>query len=177
MLILETKELLLREFTDDDYSHWHEILSDPEAMIYYPAPFTPEKIREWVDWTKDNYERYGFGLWAVILKSTGEFLGDCGITMQNIWEDGERYPEIGYHIVRKHQNRGYASEAASACVRYAFEQLGMSEVYSKQRSDNEASRRVALNAGMSLRREYTAGNGVGKSIYSIKKDEYFGKQS
>ena len=113
----------------------------------------------------------------VILKSTGEFLGDCGITMQNIWEDGERYPEIGYHIVRKHQNRGYASEAASACVRYAFEQLGMSEVYSKQRSDNEASRRVALNAGMSLRREYTAGNGVGKSIYSIKKDEYFGKQS
>ena len=54
------------------------------------------------------------GLWAVILKETGAFIGDCGITMQQI--DGETLPEIGYHIAKQHWRHGYATEAAAASI-------------------------------------------------------------
>ena len=62
----------------------------------YSAPFDEERTRGWITWNLKNYEKYGFGLWAVVLKETGEFIGDCGISIQNI--DGEMLPEIGYHI-------------------------------------------------------------------------------
>ena len=53
-------------------------------------------LRELIEWNLQNYEEYGFGLWAVVLRETDEFIGDCGLTIQNI--DGEFLPEIGYHI-------------------------------------------------------------------------------
>ena len=60
----------------------------------------------------------GFGLWAVILKEGNEFIGDCGITMQEV--EGQSLPEIGYHIIKEYCRRGYASEAANACIDFAF---------------------------------------------------------
>ena len=177
MTVFETDDLIVREFTEDDFSRWHEVLSDPEAMRFYPAPFTAEKIREWIEWTKGCYAEHGFGLWALILKETGEFIGDCGITMQNIWEDGRLFPEVGYHVIRRFQGRGYASRAAAGCVRYAFDVLGMPEIFSKQRADHEASRRVAVNAGMTLREEFTGKNGIRKSVYSVKRDEAGGSKA
>ena len=95
-MVMETERLLLREYTPEDFDTLYEILSDPETMRHYPAPFDAERTKRWIDWNLENYEKYGFGLWAVVLKETGEFIGDCGITIQNI--DGEMLPEIGYHI-------------------------------------------------------------------------------
>ena len=95
-MTIETPRLLLRPYTMEDFDTLYEILSDPETMAHYPAPFTAEKTRSWITWNLDNYQKYGFGLLVVTLKSTGEFIGDCGITLQNI--DGEILPEIGYHI-------------------------------------------------------------------------------
>ena len=71
-------------------------MSDKETMVHYPKPFDEEKVRSWIQWNLENYAKYGFGLWAVVLKKTGEMIGDCGVTIQNI--DGELLPEIGYHI-------------------------------------------------------------------------------
>lgn len=98
---IETNRLILRDYTMDDYEALYEIMSDSETMRYYPKPFDEEKTRNWIQFNLDNYRKYGFGLWAVILKETDEFIGDCGITLQNI--DGEMLPEIGYHI---HKNIG-----------------------------------------------------------------------
>ena len=106
--MLETKRLILRELTREDFDPLYRILSDPETMRHYPAPFSPEKVQRWIDWNLDNYRAYGFGLWAVILKETGAFLGDCGITMQRI--HGKLLPEIGYHIRRDMQRRVAANE-------------------------------------------------------------------
>ena len=83
-MILETERLILREYTWADFDRLYEILSDPETMAHYPKPYDAAGVRRWIEWSLDNYEKYGFGLWAVELKETGAFIGDCGLTMQNI---------------------------------------------------------------------------------------------
>ena len=83
-MVMETERLLLREYTPEDFDTLYEILSDPETMRHYPAPFDAERTKRWIDWNLENYEKYGFGLWAVVLKETGEFIGDCGITRSAI---------------------------------------------------------------------------------------------
>ena len=95
-MMIETERLKLREYTFDDFDSLYEILSDEETMEHYPEPFDKEIVSGWIQWNIDNYAKYGFGLWAVVLKKTGEMIGDCGITIQNI--DKELLPEIGYHI-------------------------------------------------------------------------------
>ena len=110
--MIETERLLLRDYTPEDFDALYEILSDPETMQHYPVPFNAEKVRDWITWNLENYKKYGFGLWAVELKESGEFIGDCGITIQNT--DGEMLSEIGYHIHRKYWRHGFAKEAARA---------------------------------------------------------------
>lgn len=77
--MIETERLILREYTMGDFEALYEIVSDPETMQHYPAPFDVERTKGWISWNLENYEKYGFGLWAVVLKKTGEFIGDCGI--------------------------------------------------------------------------------------------------
>ena len=67
---IETNRLILRDYTMDDYEALYEIMSDPETMQHYPKPFDEEKVRSWIQWNLDNYQKYGFGLWAVTLKET-----------------------------------------------------------------------------------------------------------
>ena len=80
----ETKRLFLREWTMQDLDAWAAILSDAEVMRYYPKPFDRQNVQDWIAWNLENYRTDGFGLWAVHLRATGELLGDCGITMQQI---------------------------------------------------------------------------------------------
>ena len=111
----------------DDFDALYEIMSDAETMQHYPAPFDEARTGRWIEWNLENYARYGFGLWAVVLKETGEFIGDCGITIQNI--DGEKLPEIGYHIHKKFWRHGYAKEAAKAVRDWAFENTDYPSIY------------------------------------------------
>lgn len=167
---LETERLVLRPITQLDFDHWYAILSDAETMKHYPAPYDASGVQRWIDWTLDNYAKYGFGLWAVILKETGEFIGDCGITMQNI--NGKTLPEIGYHFHKAHWRRGYASEAARCCTAYAFNELNFPAVYSYMTDSNIASYGVALKNGMKLVENYEDENGVKHRVYAITFQEW-----
>lgn len=169
-MILETPRLILREMTDDDFSALHLILSDPETMRYYPQPYDEAGVRRWIAWCRDSYEKHGFGLWAVVLKETGEFIGDCGISLQPI--HGQWLPEIGYHIRKDHWRRGYASEAAAACIRLAFERFGYPRVYSYMNSDNVPSCRTAIKNGMSLVDEYDDAHHGRLRVYAISREEW-----
>ena len=149
---IETDRLILREMTEADRDALAAILTDAETMKYYPKPYDDAGVRRWLDWTFDNYRKHGFGLWAVTLRETGEFIGDCGITMQPI--NGQWLPEIGYHINKRYWRQGYASEAAAACIRVAFECFGFPAVYSYMNAENEPSWRTALKNGMAFAEEY-----------------------
>lgn len=88
----------------------------PDAS--YPQMQDRANVRGWIEWNLRNYEEFGFGLWAMELKETGAFIGDCGLTYQEV--EGERELEIGYHVLGTERGRGYATEAARACLNYGF---------------------------------------------------------
>ncbi len=145
-MILETKRLRLREITQTDYKALSQILQDEETMYAYEGAFSDKEVQEWLDRQIRRYKKWGFGLWAVILKETGDFIGQCGLTMQP-WKDQEVL-EIGYLFQRTHWHKGYATEAAKACKKYAFEILKAPEVCSIIRDTNIPSQKVALRNGM-----------------------------
>lgn len=151
--ILETERLVLRRLEQSDFSALCKIMQDEETMYAYEGAFTDEEVQGWLDRQLARYERYGFGLWAVVLKETDEMIGQCGLTMQP-WKDGEVL-EIGYLFRRDCWHRGYAAEAAQGCKRYAFEKLGVKEVCSIIRDTNTASQNVALRNGMKARDTWT----------------------
>lgn len=145
---METERLLLRPYTAADEDALFSIFSDADTMRYYPSPFTREETQKWMERNQRRYREDGFGLWAVVLKENGQVIGDCGITMQNI--HGQMLPEIGYHIHKDHQRKGYATEAARFCAKLAFEQYRFPAVYCYMKHDNWPSMGVAGKMGMVL---------------------------
>ena len=145
-MILETERLYLREMGQSDFDSLCKIFQDEEAMYGYEGAFSGEEVQEWLDRQLARYKKWGFGLWAAVLKETGEVIGQCGLTMQ-LWKEREVL-EIGYLFRRDCWHRGYATEAARACKAYAFEKLEAEEVCSIIRDINEASKRVAIRNGM-----------------------------
>lgn len=145
-MFLETNRLYFREIRQADFKELCEILQDEEVMYAYEHAFSDEEVQTWLERQLQRYKDYGFGLWAVILKETGEMIGQCGLTMQNT---GEREViEVGYLFKKIYWHKGYATEAAIACKNYAFETLKAMEVYSIIRDNNIASQNVARRNGM-----------------------------
>ncbi len=168
--MIETERLLLREYTPDDFEALYEIMSDPETMAHYPAPFDEARTRRWIEWNLENYAQYGFGLWAVVLKETGEFIGDCGLTLQNI--DGEMLPEIGYHIHKKYWRQGYAKEAARAVRDWVFLNTEYNMLYSYMKYTNEGSWRTAMANGMKKVKEYPDPKNTISYAFAITREEW-----
>ena len=146
-MVLETDRLYLREMNQNDFHSLCKILQDEDTMYAYEGAFSNEEVQEWLDRQILRYQKWGFGLWAVILKESGELIGQCGLTMQP-WKEQEVL-EIGYLFRRLYWHKGYATEAARACKNYAFKTLGADEVCSIIRDTNTASQNVALRNGMS----------------------------
>ncbi len=147
-MILETERLVLRRLTQADFGNLCRTLQDSQAMYAYEGAFTDAEVQTWLDRQLARYDQLGFGLWAVILKETGEFAGQCGLTVQP-WKS-EEVLEIGYLFERRFWHKGYCTEAARACKDYAFTVLGATEVCSIIRDTNAASQAVAIRNGMTL---------------------------
>ena len=145
-LILETPRLCLRRFTVADTDPLLAVLGDPVAMEFYPAPYDRQGVEDWISRNLERYRRDGHGLWAMVLKHSGEVIGDCGCSMQEV--EGRNHVEIGYHVRRDLWGFGYATEAARACKNYAFRTLGAPRVISMIRPQNIRSRSVAEKNGM-----------------------------
>jgi len=135
-------------------------------MRYYPAPYDEAGVADWIARNLSRYERDGHGLWAIDLKSTGEMIGDCGITLQEV--DGQPLPEIGYHLRRDMWGQGYATEAARACRDYGFTQLNAEVLISLIRPENVPSRRVAERNGMTVWKEINRA-GLKHLVYAVRR--------
>ena len=140
-----TERLRFREMTDADLDHMADLLGDPDVMRHYPRPKTRDEALGWIRWNERNYAEHGYGLW-IVESHTGEFIGDCGLTWQQV--DGQQILEVGYHTARTMQGRGYASEAARACVDLATGTIGESRVVAIINPENTPSRRVAEKIGL-----------------------------
>ena len=152
-MVLETERLMLRQMTQDDLPALCRILQDEEVMYAYEHAFSDAEAAEWLNRQIQRYKDDGIGLWAVILKENGDLVGQCGLTMQDI-PDG-RVVEVGYLFRKDCWHKGYATEAAIGCKNYAFNTLGVSEVYSIIRDNNTASQSVARRNGMEVCGQFT----------------------
>ena len=151
-MLITTERLFLREMKAEDFEALYAVLGDPEIMRHYPCPFDESRVRDWIACNQERYRDHGFGLWAVCRRDTGEMIGDCGLTLQEI--NGETLPEIGYHIRGDCQRRGYAKEAAAAVRDWAFAHTAYPVLYSCCRKTNTASIKTAEAIGMRFDREY-----------------------
>jgi RimJ/RimL family protein N-acetyltransferase len=173
-MIIETERLQLRQMTQEDLPALAAILQDKETMFAYEHAFSDEETQAWLDRMVEHYRNDGYGLWAVLLKSSGEMIGQCGLTKQKVEE--KEVLEIGYLFQRKYWKQGFAIEAAKACKTYAFETLHADEVYSIVRDNNIGSMNVAIRNGMTIRCRFVKhyyGIDMPHYAFSIRKEEYF----
>ena len=143
--MIETERLILREYTMGDFEALYEIVSDPETMQHYPAPFDVERTKGWISWNLENYEKYGFGLWAVVL---------------------------GYHIHKKYWRKGFGKEAAIAVRDWAFEHTDYDIIYSYMKYTNVGSYNTAIANGMKRVKVYADSKNTISYAYAITKAEW-----
>ncbi|MBP3542200.1 MAG: GNAT family N-acetyltransferase [Clostridia bacterium] len=167
---IETERLFLREMDEADFDALYAVLADSDIMQHYPYTFDEERVRGWIQRNQERYHIFGFGLWAVCLKDSGEMIGDCGLSMQMI--GGHIRPEIGYHIRGDKQRRGYAREAASAVRDWTFRHTTFGVVYSYMKQGNLPSARTAQAYGCRLVEEYPGGDNGMTSVYAITREEW-----
>ncbi len=144
--ISETRRLILREMDLGDTDALAAVLSDPETMRFYPHPFSRDEVVAWIQRQMAHYSDRGYGLWGLVLKETGELIGNCGPLPQTI--EGVDEVELGWHVNRRHWRRGYASEAATAARDLGFERFGLERLVSLILPANEPSQGVARKIGM-----------------------------
>jgi RimJ/RimL family protein N-acetyltransferase len=147
-VLLETQRLVLRRFTEADADDLSDLDGDPEVMRFLTGgKRTPREVI--LTQTLPRMLRYdgrseGFGFWAAIEKSTGEFIGWFEFRPP---ESGDEV-ELGYRLKRAAWGRGYATEGARALVRKGFAELGVRRVFAQTMAVNTASRRVMEKAGL-----------------------------
>jgi RimJ/RimL family protein N-acetyltransferase len=163
MTILTTQRLILREMSSVDLDDFAALLGDESVMRYYPRPKTRSEAQGWIDWNQRLDRDHGFGLWAVILRSTGEFVGDCGLTLQRV-DDAEEI-EVGYHVRASLQGNGYATEAASAARDFARDRLGLHRLIAIINPANQPSQSVARKIGLKPEK-YSTVHGQERVIYT-----------
>ena len=169
-MIIETERLFLREMDENDFDALYEVLADADIMQHYPYTFDENRVRNWIQRNIERYRIFGFGLWAVCLKETGEMIGDCGLTLQLI--DGRIKPEIGYHIRANKQRNGYAKEAAIAVRDWAFNNTPFQIVYSYMKYTNEPSVKTAISYGCKQVDEYQDDENKITKVFAISRDQW-----
>ncbi len=152
MVILETSRLCLRKIQTDDYKDISSILQDIDVMYAWEHAFSDGEVIQWIDENIMRYDRGGYSYWAVIEKTSDRLIGVTGLISEEA--DDENYVGIGYIYKKSYWGNGYAFEAASACIDYAFNVLHLSEITGQIRPENTASRKVAERLGMSVKKQF-----------------------
>jgi len=153
-ITINTERLILRTMEISDIDPMLRIFTDPLVLASFNIPpFEIDQMEKWVQRNLDHQNEYGYGIFSVILKSSGLLIGDCGLEQMDI--EGEKVPELGYDIHSEYWNQGLATEAARAVRDYAFKELNLPLIMSLIRVGNDSAKRVAEKTGMSIISEFT----------------------
>ncbi|HYM92607.1 MAG TPA: GNAT family N-acetyltransferase [Chitinophagaceae bacterium] len=145
-VVIETDHLLLRTFTSVDATLIYELNLDPEVTRYTFDPIKDiYKANDVLEKTiLPQYTLHNYGRWAVHLKSDFQFIGWCGLKTRPERDE----IDLGYRFKKKFWGKGYATEAAIACIKYGFETLYLKRIVGRAMPDNKASIKVLENCGM-----------------------------
>jgi RimJ/RimL family protein N-acetyltransferase len=147
MTELNTPRLLLRQWRDADLDPWAALNADPDVREYFPTVLTRDESAESIARFRDAIEQRGWGLWAVEVRDTGEFIGFTGLDPVD-----DQYPfsgvEAGWRLARSAWGHGYATEAARAALAYGFDRLELPEILSITAVGNVRSQAVMRRLGM-----------------------------
>jgi len=167
--MIETLRLTLRSFSQDDLDELAAINADPESMRYIGNGKTQsrEQTQVRLNGILDHYKQHGFGLFAMVDKTSGEFVGFCGL--QHL--DNTLEIEVGYRLARRFWGMGLATEAARACLRYGFEQLGLERIVAVIQPGNAPSKSVAAKIGLKyIKNAHFYNSDV--EYYAIRREEF-----
>lgn len=149
---LETDRMVLRRFTEADADNLFDLDSDPDVMRFLNGGKpTPRDVieNEILPRLLHDYERFaGYGRWAAVEKSTGEFLGWFALRPRE--GGGLDEAELGYRLRKSAWGKGYGTEGSRALINKGFTQLGVQRVFAQTMAVNVASRRVMEKAGLTL---------------------------
>jgi len=146
--VIETERLLLRRWVDADRAPFHAMCNDPAVMEYLGAPWSRAESDAAIDRQNGFVEGYGSGFLAVERKDDGAFLGFCGVKPGALDTPLEGRPEIGWRFAQSHWGRGYAREAAAACLDHGFAQQGFADIWAMTVLGNARSWGLMERIGM-----------------------------
>ena len=172
-IVLQTPRLTLRRMTPEDFGALCTILQDERVMYAYEGAFDDAQVEQWLANQLRRYREEQVGLWLVELRESGEVIGQCGLTWQQIPD--RRVLEVGYLFRYDFWHQGYAAEAAAACRNYAFDTMGAEEVFSIIRDTNLPSQKVAQRNGMTRQGSFVKhyrGVDMPHYIYSVRRTHH-----
>lgn len=145
---IRTDRLLLRGWRESDLAPYAALNADPEVTRYLAGPLTREQSDAMVERIMRGFAEHDFGLWAVEVAATGEFVGFTGLSVPAFQAHFTPAVEVGWRLARSAWGNGYATEAARAAVAYGFGEAGLGEIVSFTTAANRASRAVMERLGM-----------------------------
>jgi ribosomal-protein-alanine N-acetyltransferase len=144
MSSVETARLLLRPLGPGDLDRHHAVVGSDPQVTWDGSVRTLAESRTYLEEHGRHWDEHGFGMWAAIERSSGDFLGHAGL--QCLEDTG--HVQVGYYLGRAAWGRGFATEAARAALRYGFEVVGLPHIVAVVRPENGASQRVLAKLGM-----------------------------
>lgn len=148
MITLTTERLILRPWRPEDLESFAKLNADPRVMEYFPSVKSYEETREEYQRIQDHFAKRGWGLWAVSLKNSQDFIGFIGLRFDDFPAPFTPAVEVGWRLVFDCWGKGYATEGAKKCLQCAFETLHVPEVVSFTPVQNARSRAVMKKIGM-----------------------------
>lgn len=145
---VRTDRLLMRRWRESDLEPFAALNGDPDAMRFFPATIDRAGTDAFVQRIEARFDEQGYGLWALELAATGEFIGFTGLNPLPDDVPGAGGMEVGWRLARPAWHHGYATEAARAAVAVAFDGAGLAELWSMTAVLNEPSRAVMRRIGM-----------------------------
>jgi len=144
----ESERLVFRSWTQEDKDEFRKLNADQEVMKYFPDVLSHEESDLVFDRIRKNMAEKGYGLWAVEIKESGDFIGFIGFNNADFRAFFTPCIEIAWRLKSEAWGKGFATEGAKRCLRFGFENLGLSEVCSFTSVENTRSEKVMKRIGM-----------------------------